>query len=100
MEWLIFKGKKINWTDFRLICGDPIEPDDPTAMRHRINGEWYVDVYIEEIYRDGVLVDMKDTIYLVHDATGDKCDLQTEDIWSFLEAHSATLEIEKHMVNK
>lgn len=99
LKWLVYKGNEINWTDFRLICGDPIEPDDPTAMRHRINEDWYVDVYIEEIYRDGVLVDLQDAIYLVHETTGDKCDLQKEDIWSFLEAHSVTLGIEKHMVS-
>ena len=84
---LIQKGTSITHMDLGEYRPDEIFDGDQSGMRIYIDENYYVDAHMDTRVIDPEKEKPNDKLLLVHSPTGDICNLNTQDIVQFLNAH-------------
>ena len=88
LDWLVNMDKEVIISYISHVCHYPIETEDkydPIYYYPLEDGRFHVE--IDWGIPSGIPIPSDEHIWLIHDKTGDRCDVRTEDVAAFIETH-------------
>lgn len=86
LDWLINMDKEVIISYISHVCSYPIERDDSPLYYYPLDDNRF-HVEIDWSIASGIPTYRDENIWLIHDVTGDRCNVRTEDVSAFIETH-------------
>ena len=86
LDWLVNMDKEVIVSYISHVCSYPIERDDSPLYYYPLDDNRF-HVEVDWGICSGIPTHRDENIWLIHDETGDRCNVRTEDVSAFIETH-------------
>ena len=87
LDWLVNMDKEVIISYLPHVCSYPIDDIEIPTYYYPLNDARY-HVEIDWSIATGIAIYRDENIWLIHNETGDRCNVRTDDVKAFIEAHN------------